>query len=55
VGFDRIDRQFKPKKIELECVRCGSTNDVELVSIDSEHKEAQCKVCRFEIEDFWSY
>ncbi len=29
MGFDFIDKKHgKPKKIELECVDCGSTNDV---------------------------
>jgi hypothetical protein len=29
MGFDDVDRQFRPKTIKLECVGCGVTNDVE--------------------------
>jgi hypothetical protein len=29
MGFDDVDRQFRPKIIKLECVGCGVTGDVE--------------------------
>jgi hypothetical protein len=29
MGFDDVDRQFRPKTIKLECVGCGVTSDVE--------------------------
>lgn len=31
MGFDAIDRQFRrPEPVKLECVRCGSTDRVEM-------------------------
>ncbi len=43
-GFDAIDKQFRPKKIVLECVDCPSTTDVKTHSLAGE-EPALCEAC----------
>lgn len=45
-GFDDIDRKYRPKEpIKLECVDCGSTQDVVTRNMPKDEKIPLCYKC----------
>lgn len=57
MSFERIDRQFKPNRIALECAECEATEGVFMVPVRDgrvgEPPVARCPACAEIYNEFW--
>lgn len=60
MGFDNIDKQFRPKLIKLECARCQATAGVEMENSRTQYPDPAdnapvplCRDCAQEHHAHW--
>jgi hypothetical protein len=68
MGFDAVDRKFKPPPIRLECCNCGATDGVETESSrtmyvyngepgdpdDPNRDRPYCRACAKQHHEYWN-